>query len=122
LRFEIYDYKFFCFDGKPEFIQVDIDRFTNHKRAFYNLEWQKLPFSIRYDISEKDVMKPEQLQEMKEVASTLSKNLLFCRVDLYIHDHKVYFGEVTLIPGGGNEPFLPQEYDKKIGSLLNIQR
>lgn len=120
LKFEIYDYKFFCFNGKPEFLQVDIDRFSNHKRAFYNLEWQMLPFSIRYAISEKDVLKPPQLDEMKDVACMLSKNLLFCRVDLYIHDQKVYFGEVTLIPGGGNEPFLPQEYDEKIGSLINI--
>ncbi len=57
---------------------------------------------------------------MTEVANTLAKNLLFCRIDVYIHDNKVYFGEVTLIPGGGNEPFLPGEYDKKIGALIDI--
>jgi TupA-like ATPgrasp len=122
LEFEIYDYKFFCFSGKAEFIQVDIDRFTNHKRAFYNLRWQKLPFSIRYEISEKNLVKPAQLEEMERVAAILSKNFLFCRIDLYIHNNQVYFGEITLIPGGGNEPFLPQEYDKKIGELIDIKQ
>ncbi len=122
LEFEIYDYKFFCFGGKAEFIQVDIDRFTNHKRAFYNLQWQKLPFSIRYEISEKNLAKPTQLEEMERVAAILSKNFQFCRIDLYIHNNQVYFGEITLIPGGGNEPFLPQEYDKKIGELIAIKQ
>lgn len=120
LKYEIYDYKFFCFDGKPEFVQVDIDRFTNHKRVFFDMKWGKQPFSIRYEIFEKTIPKPPHLEEMISVSCTLSKNLKFCRVDLYVHDNKVYFGEITLIPGGGNEPFLPQTYDKEIGNYLKI--
>ena len=118
LEFEIYDYKFFCFGGKPEFVQVDIDRFSNHKRAFYDMDWEKLPFSIRYEISEKNIPKPLEFDEMRTVAQQLSKDLAFCRIDLYVHHNQVYFGEITLIPGGGNEPFLPQWYDKKIGALI----
>src|SRR5690606_17188412 len=26
------DYKFFCFDGKIEFVQIDLDRFSGHRR------------------------------------------------------------------------------------------
>ncbi|MEP6617502.1 MAG: ATP-grasp fold amidoligase family protein [Ginsengibacter sp.] len=120
LKFDIYDYKFFCFHGKPKFVQVDIDRFSNHKRAFYDMQWNKLPFSIRYPVSAKEILIPAKLEEMKNVAAMLSKDLKFCRVDLYIHGNKVFFGEVTLIPGGGNEPFLPQEYNKKLGALIDI--
>ncbi len=33
------DYKFHCFGGKVQFIQVDLDRFIKHKRNIYNSEW-----------------------------------------------------------------------------------
>ncbi len=120
LEYEIYDYKFFCFNGQPDFVQVDIDRFSNHKRAFFDMDWQQQPFSIRYAISEKEIPPPAQLAEMKTIAAQLSKGLVFARIDLYVHHGQVYFGEITLIPGGGNEPFVPIEYDVIIGKKLEI--
>ena len=120
LEYEIYDFKFFCFEGEPTFVQIDIDRFSNHKRMFFDMQWRKLPFSIRYEISDKTILAPDQLGEMISVATALSSDLEFCRVDLYIHHNQVYFGEITLIPGGGNEPFNPQEYDKEIGKYIKI--
>ena len=33
------DYKFFCFHGKPYFVQVDIDRFGDHRRNIYDIGW-----------------------------------------------------------------------------------
>src|SRR5690606_21842082 len=44
-RGSITDYKFFCFNGKPKFLEVDLDRDTDHCRDFYNLDWEKLPFT-----------------------------------------------------------------------------
>ncbi len=38
------DYKFFCFNGIPKFVQIDIDRGTNNYRAFYDFDWNKLEF------------------------------------------------------------------------------
>ena len=35
----ICDYKFLCFNGKPEFCWIDIDRFGNHKRNIYDMNW-----------------------------------------------------------------------------------
>ena len=29
---EINDYKFLCFDGKPCYVWIDVDRYNNHKR------------------------------------------------------------------------------------------
>src|SRR5690606_9908142 len=40
---ELSDYKFFCFNGSPKFVQLDFDRFTNHTRNFYDLSWNRLP-------------------------------------------------------------------------------
>lgn len=44
------DYKFFCFGGNPEFIWVDVGRYSNHCRNTYDLQWNELPFVIdRFD-------------------------------------------------------------------------
>lgn len=40
------DYKFFYFCGKPEFVWVDVGRYTNHGRNMYDLNWNELPFII----------------------------------------------------------------------------
>lgn len=34
---ELKDYKFFCFNGEPKVIQVNYNRFTNHKKIFMTL-------------------------------------------------------------------------------------
>ena len=39
---DLKDYKITCFNGKPELIWVDSDRFTNHKRNLYDLNWKQL--------------------------------------------------------------------------------
>lgn len=120
LEYNLYDYKFFCFDGEPKIIQVDVDRFTNHRRAFFNTKWEKQNFSIRYPVSEKAIEKPSNLNEMISVCKKLSALFGFVRVDLYLVDGCIYFGELTFTPGGGNEPFNPVEYDYIFGRFLNI--
>lgn len=116
----IYDYKFFCFKGQPKIIQVDVDRFTNHRRVFYDIKWRKQEFSIRYPISERPIEKPKHLNKMIDICKKLSTPFKFVRVDLYYHASNIYFGELTFIPGGGNEPFRPVEYDYVFGELLEI--
>jgi len=120
LEFEINDYKFFCFDGEPKFIQVDIDRFSNHTRSFYNLEWEKQTFGINYPISQKQIDKPAKLEEMVSISRKLSRDLKFARIDLYEHNNQVYFGEITLHPGGGFEPFLTNQQDLFMGQYIYL--
>lgn len=36
------DYKFFVFDGSVELIEVDAQRFTEHRRALYTPQWEKI--------------------------------------------------------------------------------
>lgn len=118
LQFNIYDYKFFCFKGEPFLVQVDIDRFTNHKRAFYNMMWEKQEFTFVYPMYESEIPKPFMFEEMKELAQKLSKDFIFSRIDLYYHDNRIYFGEITFFPEGGTGHFIPYEYDLIIGNYL----
>lgn len=114
------DYKLFCFNGLVKYIQVDIDRFTNHTRKFYDTNWNVQPFSTLYPRSSKNLEKPSCLNEMIEIANILSCEFHFLRVDLYYYEGKIYFGELTFHHGGGYEPFHPSEYDRILGQELKI--
>lgn len=50
LEYNITDYKFFCFAGKPTYIELYMDRFGNHKKAFYDMQWNRMPFTTAGDI------------------------------------------------------------------------
>ena len=114
------DYKFYCFNGKPKFIHVDMDRFDKHTRNFYDLNWLRLPFGVCYPQAERDLDCPKQLNKMIELASILSKDLKMVRVDFYEVGDLIIFGELTFYPGNGLEIFDPQKYDFEIGKLLTI--
>ena len=115
-----YDFKIFCFNGSPGFVQVDTDRFSRHRRSFYDLNWQQLPFGLEYPIESRALPRPMGLDKMIEIAKKLSKQFPFVRCDLYDCDGKVYFGELTFYPGKGTERFSPQKADIDIGAMLSL--
>lgn len=114
------DYKYYCFHGEPKYVHVDLDRFSDHRRNFYDLQWHRLPFGLGYPQSEADVPKPGGLAEMLSVARALAHDHLFVRVDLYEVNGRIYFGELTFYPGNGLELFTPAEYDFALGDLLHL--
>jgi len=122
------DYKFHCFSGRVETVQVDLEREISHKRNFYDLDWRKQPFlwcETHPDGSPKwpngpDVPRPEGLEEMAEVARTLSAGWPYVRVDLFFVAGKTYFGEMTFYHGGGLEHFFPPEKDAELGAMLAL--
>ena len=117
------DYKFYCFNGKPEFIYVSVglDDHTTALISFLTLDWQFAPFQrIDYKGFDKLPKKPEHLDEMTEIAATLSKGHKFVRIDLYEYEDQVYFSEYTVIPNGGFMKFVPEEYDLKIGQMIDL--
>ena len=117
---ELKDFKVFCFRGEPRFIQVDIDRHTNHTRNFYDLQWGRLPFSILYPAYHGEVRRPKGLEEMLDVARKLSHRFVFARIDLYEGCDAVYFSEITLHHGGGFEPVLPRKYAEILGEYIDL--
>lgn len=116
------DYKFMCFNGKVKCSFVCSNR--NSKIGlnvdFYDLNWNKMPFERHYPNSNSVIEKPINYDLMIELAEKLSKNIPFVRVDFYEVDKKLYFGELTFYPGAGFEEFNPEEYDKKLGGMLEL--
>ena len=112
------DYKIFCFNGEPKFIQVDLDRHTVHKRVFFDLSWARLPFTILYPPYDGSVPPPSSLQEMLTLARKLSKGFPLIRVDLYDVAGHPYFGELTFHPDSGFGPIQPRQFDRILGDYI----
>ena len=119
---DLKDYKFFCFNGKVRFFKVDFGRFTEHRANYYSPDCELLPYGevICPPDPDANVQMPSNLDKMTELAEKLSAGIPFLRVDLYNVNGRIYFGELTFYPAGGFGRFIPKDYDKKIGELLNI--
>lgn len=121
---DLKDYKVFVFNGVAKFIQVDYARFTDHHRNFYDREWNYVPFTTCYPTnSAKQIEKPNCLYEMLEYAERICLAIglpAFLRVDFYIVNDFVYFGEVTFYHGAGMEKFFPPEYDLRLGEMIKL--
>jgi len=113
------DYKFFCFRGRVRYIQLDVDRFVNHKRNLYTRDWELLAGAYNYPKSSQVYTAPEQLQEMIGLAERLAEGFEFLRVDFLIAGSLIYFGELTFFPGGGAEPFDSFEFDYEFAKEWN---
>lgn len=117
---DIPDYKFICFDGNPVCCWVDRDRYVNHCRDFYDMEWNHLPWALAYPNYSKENPKPVNYEKMIELAKILSKSFPFVRVDMYNLDGKIYFGEMTFTSCNGTDRFNPKEIDKKLGDMWHL--
>ena len=119
---ELKDYKLYCFGGEPKLIQIDYKRFTpEHRRNYYSPDWEFI--DITYDCANDpnaNIPKPKQLDELLSVARTLSKDLPFIRVDLYLIYDQIYFGELTFFPTAGFAFFDPIEYEYLLGSWIHL--
>lgn len=118
----INDYKFFCYNGKVKYIIVDVDRYIGHKRNFYDVGWNNLHITSDCPAADRDIEKPNNLEEMINVAEILSQEFPYVRVDLYSCNGKVYFGELTFYPWSGYVKFSPEEADKLFGEEFELIR
>ena len=120
---ELTDYKFFCFNGEPEFLYVS-DGLENHDTArisFVTIDWEFADFKRSdYERHDKLPKKPEKYEEMLEIGRLLSKGFPFLRVDLYEIGGKIYFSELTFSPCGGFMPFTSYESDLKLGEMIKL--
>ena len=121
---ELKDYKFFCFDGKPELLFVACDRANPQEETkfnFYDMNFNFLPFKNGHpNAPDGRIQKPAAFEEMKQLAGELSKGIKHLRVDLYDINGVVYFGELTFFHWSGLMPFDPPEWDERLGALIDL--
>ncbi|CAK1710055.1 ATP-grasp fold amidoligase family protein [Vibrio crassostreae] len=102
------DYKFFFYNGKFMFLQVDVDRMSSHKRGFYDNKYKFLDFSTKYPLSEPQD-KPSNYSEMINIATKLAKHFDgIIRIDLYSNGSDIKVGEITNCHGSAREKVIPE--------------
>ena len=115
------DYKFYVFHGKVELVFVVCNRFSSRCVYFCDRDWNKLDVRLSdqcvYPAHEGPVAPPKYLDRALEAANILGKEFDFIRVDFYMTDDKVYFGELTAAPFAGRVPFEPRSFDQYLGSF-----
>jgi hypothetical protein len=114
------DYKFFVFGGTVELIQVDVGRFSEHRRRLYTPKWEKVDALFMYEDFIGHLPRPAHLADMIAAAETLGRDLDFVRADFYDTGDRIYFGELTMTPEGGCGRFRPKEFDKYLGGRWKI--
>lgn len=119
---ELTDYKVMCFGGKAKMIFTCTERFGDGlKVTFFDLDWNKLPFERHYPASKRIIPKPKNLRKMIELSEKMAKGIPFVRMDWYEINGKLYFGEYTFYPGSGLEEFTPEEWDTRLGDLIDLR-
>ena len=120
---ELRDYKFFCFNGSPKILFIASDRqhpTEETKFDFYDMKFNHLSVTNGHPNSNKKLEKPSSFEKMEQLARKLSEGMPCVRVDFYESNGAIYFGELTFYHWSGFMPFKPSQWDKEIGSYLQL--
>lgn len=113
------DYKFWCCNGRVQFVHIDVGRFGTHTRNLYDRDFNQLDVLLKLPKGE-PIEKPAQYNLAIEIAEALASDFDFIRVDLYLLEGGIYFGELTNTPSAGHSLFKPRSFDFEIGETLTL--
>lgn len=105
------DYKLFVFGGKVRYVQVHLDRATDHRWIVLDRAFRRVSVAT----SDPDPPRPVSLARMIAAAETLCRDFDFVRADFYEVEGRPLFGELTFYPGSGLEPVEPPALNEAMG-------
>lgn len=116
------DYKFYCFNGEPYYCQVIKGREASESIDFFDMNWNHMPFVGTRNLPNYEGIngKPEKLEELCKLSKLLSEKIPFVRVDFYVINKEIYFGELTFFPSSGMGKFYPEIWNYKLGDLIKL--
>lgn len=116
---ELRDYKFWCFNGMPKYMYLTI-KGKNIYENFYDMDFRPANINHGFPRHQPEFEKPYGFETMKELAAKLSQGLPFVRIDFFLVDKIIYFGEFTFFDWGGTRPFESYEMDLELGKLIDL--
>jgi hypothetical protein len=117
------DYKFHCFNGQPDSVMICSDRQSGNTKFYYfDRNWELLKYNNNGIQPNDDMLfpRPSKLDEMFELASSLSRGIPYVRVDLYFENDEIYFGEMTFYSDAGFDSKMLKETDLLFGNKLDL--
>jgi len=114
---ELYMIYFF---GEPVLFYVVKDRETVPHKAFLTPKWEKLDLKYNYPVLHDVPPKPDNFDEILSLGAQLAEGIDFLRVDFFMVDDQIFFGELTNFIAAGQEQFQPFEFEAEL--LAQYQR
>lgn len=116
------EYKTTCFNGKVEFVTIctgiahsDYSKRTNDH---FDANFNPMPWWTYYKHASVTPNKPKEWEDLIMLCEKISKDIPYARVDAYIIDDQIYFGEITFFTWSGYLKFNPEEWDEILGKRL----
>lgn len=118
------EYKITCINGKVMVITVcgGIPHAAYELRSNdnYDRDWNRQEWYAFYKPTNKKIERPKQMDDIIEFSERLSKDIPQVRVDWYIIDGVVYFGEMTFYTWSGFIHYTPEKWNKIMGDWLML--
>lgn len=121
---DVIDYKFHCINGDPAFVLTCSERDGERglRLNLYDLEWNHIEGLQGSMVNDREIERPELLNEMIDVSRTLAEDFDFVRIDLYETDGRVLFGEMTFTPACGVMDYYTDEFIEQWGAAMRIEK
>lgn len=125
------DHKIRCLDGKAQYDFVCYDRNlesgSGGRKTVYDLydihNWQPMhQYLADEGVTYRKVPRPENLEQMIEIAEKISQGFPQVRVDLYNVQGKIYFGEMTFTAFSGMNNHFTMEFHRMIGDKMKLPK
>lgn len=117
------DYKFYCFNGKAYCCMVCQGREEGWPRFYFmdrDFQLLRINRDSRNAPEGFSLPKPRDIDGAYAVADTLSQGFPFVRVDLYLTDRGVRFGEMTFTPAAALDNKRLPETDLMFGAMVEM--
>ena len=121
---DLKDYKVMCFNGRALVTEVHENRFIKgelHTQTFYDRDWKPLPIEqLGLPMLHEYRDKPACMDEIFRLSEMIAEGMYHVRVDWYVIEDRIYFGEITFFDGSGFEVFLDEEQEKLLGDMIHL--
>ena len=118
------EYKITCCDGVVKVITVcggvPHAEFSMRSNDNFSRNWERQNWYAHYKPTGKEIEKPLFMDKLIEYSEKLSVGIPQVRVDWYVVDNNIYFGEFTFYTWGGYPVFSPQKWNYTLGSWINL--
>lgn len=124
---DIIDYKFHCSRGKVHSCLVTYNRDASNPHLVcidhYDIDWNRTDaIKDEFHKQRRLIEKPTNYERMLEIASKLSMDFDYVRVDLYECVDKVMFGELTFTPYSNIMTYYKQYMLDELGDFVKLPK
>lgn len=117
---DLYDFKVYCINGSPKYVMVCTNpSLGSVKYYLYTFDWDYCEFLIDHLLNP-NFPKPDCLNELYNLSLKLSSGFKFVRIDTYIHEKMLIFGEMTFTPSGFLDNQTLPSFKKMMGDMIEL--